>query len=104
MTLRLADEPLTLPALCRNLNHLVIDHAVRQGHCGEERQQVGAHRIAVDSLRLDGMNQCRQVYGVDIHERKALDGTVADFQILVRAFEVRHAERPLAEVKGHKAV
>ena len=50
------------------------------------------------------MDQCRQVYGVNIHKREALDGTVTDLQVLIGALEVRHAESSLAEVKGHEAM
>ena len=102
--LGLSDETLLLLALRRNLHDLVIDHAVRERHTGEERHQVRTDTIAVDSLRLDRMDQCRQVYGVNIHKRETLDGTVTDLQVLIGALEVRHAESSLAEVKGHEAM
>ena len=104
MALALADEPLALFALRGYLDDLVIDHTVGQRHGGEEREQVGADGIAVDGFGLHGTDQRRQVYHVDVDQRKALYDFVAHPQTLIGAFQIGHAKRPLPEVEGHEAV
>lgn len=68
MALAFAYESLTFLSLGWYLDDLVIDHTIRQGYGGEERQQIGADRVAVNGLGLHRMDDCRQVYHVDVNE------------------------------------
>ena len=92
------------PSLLRNLNHLVIDDAVRIGDGGEECKQVGGYLKAVDRHGLEGSDERGQVDHVHIHEIDRFQYSVAQVQVLVTALEVAHGKRPLFELEGHEAV
>ena len=68
MALALSYQSLTFLSLGWYLDDLVVDHTVRQGYCGEERQQIGADRVAIDRLGLHRMDDIRQIYHVDVNE------------------------------------
>ena len=104
MAFALTDKPLALPALCRYLNHLIINHTISQRNIREERQQIGANRIAIDRLGLHRMDDCRQVYHIDVNKREAFYQSVTHFQTVIGTFQVCHTEWPFLEIKGHKAV
>ena len=104
MALALANESLTFLSLGWYLNDLVIDHTVRQGYCREERQQIRAHRVAVDGLGLHRMNDIRQVYHVDVNELEAFYHLITHLQTVIGTLQICHTEGAFLKVKGHKAM